>query len=218
MFVSSGRLWSEEDDVINPSGRPGSQPEVLIYGVSSRYNYQLAMHVLRQGGKVTVLQPEDASLDLSPDARRNTTTQLSDVLESGAYDSRLTVVNTTNCDLSSMSKFVDSVRKARFSYVLFVGADLCRPGVSRGACVRLSVGCLVGLLEATKATAASRPHFTLLTHVDGGRHDGFVAVMETSLEIILHVYRSIYDITANHRTLPSEFDMTDSRQYTHRRH
>ena len=200
----------------NPSGRPGSKPEVLIYGASSRYNYQLAMHILRQGGKVTVLQPEGASLDLSPDARRNTTTQLSDVLESGAYGTRLTVFNTTNCDVSTMSKFIDSVRKV--SYVLFVGADLCRPGVSRGACVRLSVGCLVGLLEATKATAASRPHFTLLTHVNGARQDAFVAVMETSLEIILHVYRSIYDITANHRTLPSGFGMTDSRRYTHRRH
>ena len=74
---------------------------------------------------------------------------------------------------------------------MFDGTHLC--GITRAIVVRRSLGCLVELLEATKG-GNTRPHFTLLVNADVTGKAEFTSVLESSMEIVVSLYQSLYGV------------------------
>ena len=121
---------------------------------------------------------------------RELTDDLLDRLRTSNYWNRFSYLHSTTCSLKTTS--TQSVDITNVSHVVFDGTHLY--GNTRAIVVRRSLGCLVELLEATKG-GNTRPHFTLLVNAGVTGRAEFTSVLESSMEIVVPLYQSLYGVS-----------------------
>ena len=178
---------------------------VLISGGPSPLGVHLADYLLRKGHRVSIMQHQELDVSaLVEDIAR--TVDLQDRLKTSNYGNRLSELHGTTCSLKTTT--TQSVDITNVSHVVFDGTHLC--GITRAIVVRRSLGCLVELLEATKG-GNTRPHFTLLVNAGVTGKADFTSVLESSMEIVVSLYQSLYGVPV---TLVKLLYSTDNRIWT----
>ncbi|KAI0224315.1 hypothetical protein LSAT2_024670 [Lamellibrachia satsuma] len=170
------------------AGRLDGPMNVLISGGPSPLGVHLADYLLRNGHRVSITQNHELDVSVSAEDRQ-LTTDLLDRLRTFNYGNRFFYLQPTTCSLKITS--TQSVNITNVSHVVFDGTYLY--GNTRAIVVRRSLGCLVELLETTKG-GKTRPHFTLLVNADvtaTGKAE-FTSVLESSMEIVVSLYHSLY--------------------------
>ena len=169
-------------------GRLDGPMNVLISGGPSPLGVHLADYLLRNGHRVSITQNHELDVSVSAEDRQ-LTTDLLDRLRTFNYGNRFFYLQPTTCSLKITS--TQSVNITNVSHVVFDGTHLC--GNTRAIVVRRSLGCLVELLEATKG-GNTRPHFTLLVNAGVTGRAEFTSVLESSMEIVVSLYHSLYSV------------------------
>ena len=160
---------------------------VLISGGPSPLGVHLADYLLRNGHRVSITQHEELDVSVSVEDRQ-LTADLLDQLKRSNYGNRFSYLHATTCSLKTSTQSVDITK---VSHVVFDGTYLY--GNTRAIVVRRSLGCLVELLEATKG-GNFRPHFTLLVNARVNRKEDISSVLESSMEIVVPLYQSLYGV------------------------
>ena len=161
---------------------------MLISGGPSPLSVHLADYLLRNGHRVSITQHQELDVPISAEDRE-LTADLLDRLKTANYGNRFSYLHGTTCSLKTTSK--QAVGITNVSHVVFDGTYLY--GNTRAIVVRHSLGCLVELLEATKR-GNSRPHFTLLVNAGVTGKAEFPSVLQSSMEIVLPLYQSLYGV------------------------
>ena len=168
------------------TGRDGVPMNVLISDDSSLFSCRLAGRLLRDGHRVTLMQHVDQELQVPANNSRTITDLVDELFAAG---DRFSIRHTRTCNLSTVPPF---------SHVVFVTTALQGSGSPRVALVRHSLLCLSTLLEATKRDAPP-PTFTLVANdrdaLSGDAKLKFDSVMDTAMEAVLHMHRSLYSTT-----------------------
>ena len=160
---------------------------VLISGGPSPLGVHLADYLLRNGHRVSITQHKELDVSVSAEDRE-LTDDLLDRLRTSNYGNRLSEIHGTTCSLKSTTQSLDLTN---VSHVVFDGTYLY--GNTRAIVVRRSLGCLVELLETTKG-GNTLPHFTLLVNADVTGKAEFTSVLESSMEIVVSLYQSLYGV------------------------
>ena len=161
---------------------------MLISGGPSPLGVHLADHLLRNGHRVSITQHQELDVSVSAEDRE-LTDDLLDRLRTSNYRNRFSYLHSTTCSLKTTS--TQSVDITNVSHVVFDGTYLY--GNTRAIVFRRSLGCLVKLLETTKG-GNSPPHFTLLVNAGVTGKAEFTSVLESSMEIVVSLYQSLYGV------------------------
>ena len=121
---------------------------------------------------------------------RELTDDLLDRLKTSNYWNRFYYIHSTTCSLKTTSK--QSVDITKVSHVVFDGTHLY--GNTRPIVVRRSLVCLVELLETTKRRNTP-PHSTLLVNAGVIGKAEFPSALESSMEIVVPLYQSLYGVS-----------------------